>query len=151
MEMDQARMRHRGLWRHVRVSYLFTAVACLVTVCLVLAPARLQAADASSIQILSPVNDQALRSNNGAVTVLLAVRPALQAGRQVQLVLNGEPVGPPAEQLRFDLTGLSRGAHQLLARLVDARGQVLSVADPVEFHLLRHSKLFRQERTRPSP
>jgi len=96
------------------------------------------------ITILKPENDVAIRSNNGKISIELAVSPALQSsiGHRLVVTLDGDVVIAPTTTLNHSLDSLDRGTHTLQASIEDINGKVLLSSDPTTFHLLRHSKLF---------
>lgn len=91
--------------------------------------------------ILAPADDAALRDNTGNVQVRGQVAPALAAGHQVQLLLDGAPWGSPQGTAEFSLANLDRGTHSLALRILDGEGKLLFAGPPSVFHLLRHSRL----------
>lgn len=88
--------------------------------------------------ILSPADDQALRSDDGAVSVEVAVAPALRSGDVVEILLDGRLVARSETQVAL-LAGVDRGTHEVVARVVDPNGLELATSSPVSVHLLRHS------------
>lgn len=94
-----------------------------------------------SMQILQPVPDGTVRSNEGKVPVSIALEPALQEGHLVKLYIDGEPVRGSFSGVDIELSGLERGTHQLRAEVVDAGGQQLIGSTGVAF-TLRKTGLF---------
>jgi hypothetical protein len=90
----------------------------------------------TSVAIVSPTNDEAVRENAGNVTFDVSLEPELRTGDKVRLLLDGMPEqeGP---QTSFMLTNVDRGTHSATVEVVDDAGKVLTVSDPVTFHLLR--------------
>ena len=103
-----------------------------------------------SLRILSPKNDEAVRSNNGDLSVSLAVKPRLKRrqGHRLVLLLDGKPVEVKGTTHQFK--NLDRGTHTLSARVEDRSGSSLIESDPVTFHLLRTS-LFSNPPATPFP
>ncbi|MGH8502974.1 MAG: DUF4124 domain-containing protein [Gammaproteobacteria bacterium] len=93
--------------------------------------------------IVQPQGQSAVRANNGDLTVVLNVQPALwiAAGHKIQLYLDGQPAAQGA-QTSFQLRNLDRGAHHIRAEILDRNGRPLISTDTVGFTLLRHSRLF---------
>jgi hypothetical protein len=91
-----------------------------------------------AISILSPANDQALRSDDGSMAVEVAVAPALRPGDVVEILLNGRAVTRSETQVAL-LAAVDRGTHELVARIVDPDGLEVAISSPVTVHLLRHS------------
>ncbi|APZ41922.1 hypothetical protein [Acidihalobacter ferrooxydans] len=95
------------------------------------------------IQILSPQDKQAIRANNGHVTVHLAIRPALAQGQTIRLYVDGQSAYA-GHSLTIGLPNLDRGAHHAYAQVVSPGGDVLARSDTVTFYVLRHSILFKK-------
>jgi hypothetical protein len=76
----------------------------------------------------------------GQLDVTVSVDPPLQAGHQLQLYLDGEPVAtldPGNNQIR--LSGVYRGAHTLEAEVLDQEGESLLRSDPLPFSVRQTS------------
>jgi len=93
------------------------------------------------IEIMSPQNDEAVRSNAGIVNINAKVEPALSADRndQVILKLDGQILGQASSSQNFTLTDIDRGTHTVQVAVVDKSGNLLKTSTPVSFHLQRHS------------
>ncbi len=89
-----------------------------------------------SIAINEPVNESTLRDNTGNVAVNIAIVPALIPTHQLQLLLDGTP--QTLTGTHADLTNIDRGAHTLVAQVVDGGGSILISSSPSKFYLLRH-------------
>ena len=102
-----------------------------------------QQEDASSayteLTIVSPSSDQAIRANDGNITVNLSLQPGLMPGHAVVLNVDGEDGEQinSGASLSIDLSNLSRGRHTVEAAVVDAKGNVLKQSAPVSFNVLR--------------
>jgi hypothetical protein len=94
-----------------------------------------EAAPRPAITILSPGPGEAIRANNGAIPLSLALRPALTSEERLRLSLDGEVLrtaeAPPAM-----LEGLARGEHTLLIERLDQEGRALADAQRT-FYVLR--------------
>lgn len=99
----------------------------------------------SSLSIVSPGAGEAVRANDGVVTVKVDSVPPLDvgAGDLVRLVLDGTPAAQ-GMSTNVALDNLDRGDHQVYAEIVDADGEILERSTPVKFHVLRHSVLFNR-------
>ena len=89
--------------------------------------------------IVSPADDQAVRSNNGSLNVEVLLEPALDKSHQLQLLLDEKPRGEPGTATSWSLENVTRGTHTLLAEIIDDTGAVVNRTEPVTFHLLRVS------------
>ncbi|MCB1802955.1 MAG: DUF4124 domain-containing protein [Gammaproteobacteria bacterium] len=88
-----------------------------------------------SISITTPPSGGVVRSNQGDVSVVVALDPDLQPGHLLNLTLDGRPVKGSFDGLAIDVTGVDRGTHTLRASIVDASGRVLISSSPVRFTL----------------
>ena len=93
-----------------------------------------------SLAIQQPSNEATVRDNQGNVTVDIGVLPALDKGHVIALEMDGKKLGETSGAT-FKLKKIERGAHQLLARIIDQEGNVLLSSDPVTFYLHKTSKL----------
>lgn len=90
----------------------------------------------TEFKISSPNAGDTLRSNNGALTVSISLKPALQAGDEITLYIDSKQAASGAA-LSFSVSELDRGEHSVFAVLNDAKGNIIKNTDPVSFHLLR--------------
>jgi hypothetical protein len=94
----------------------------------------------SDFKITAPTAEEAIRSNEGSLTVSLSLKPALKAGDGVTLYLDSKQVAA-GETLSFTLNEVERGEHSVFAVLNDANGNIIQNTEPVKFSLLRTSVL----------
>ena len=87
------------------------------------------------VAILSPGPGEAIRANNGAVPLTLALSPALAPEERLRLHLDGQ-VLQTAEAPPAMLEGLARGEHTLLIERLDREGRALAEAQQT-FYVLR--------------
>ena len=113
---------------------------------------EMPAAPNYQLQIASPQDDEALRVNDGNLTVNIQIRPALsqQRGDMIQLRMDGRPYGQPRAGLSFNLANVDRGTHTLSAVVMNANGEELAQSATIKFHLQRNSILLNP-RTRDNP
>ena len=88
-----------------------------------------------SMRFAAPEDQGTVRSNEGEVSVGIALRPDLQPGHLVQLQLDGQPVSGRFDSLGIRLSGVDRGTHRLNASVVDGNGNTLIEAPAVRFTL----------------
>lgn len=93
------------------------------------------AAAAPSVAIVSPGPGEAIRANNGAVPLALALNPALDAGEQLRLLLDGVEL-MTTKAPRAVLEGMARGEHTLVVQRLSAEGRLLAEAERT-FYVLR--------------
>ena len=93
----------------------------------------------SRLQIVAPAQGEGIRANDGYVTVNLASEPPLASGHTIELLVSGEDGERryTGTSMQIELGGLSRGAHTLLARIKDERGEQLAQSGSVSFSVLR--------------
>ena len=90
----------------------------------------------SSVQIVSPANDETVRANDGSVSVVAASRPRMKRGHVMRILIDGSPV-QEGSQTTFNLENVDRGTHSVSAEIVDGSGNVLSSSNASVFHLQR--------------
>ncbi len=100
--------------------------------------AQPEAFEAPMVEILSPTNGEAIRSNHGEVDVLARISQPEGESLFCELLLDGEPVDRRADG-EFVLHNIDRGTHLLQVRLTDAEGSVFAKSSEVRFHMLRHA------------
>ncbi|MDX1823587.1 MAG: hypothetical protein R3354_02645 [Thiohalomonadales bacterium] len=99
-------------------------------------PAEETSVKYDSLVITQPENDKAIRSNNGTLTALASVTPALAPDNRFRWKMDGNIVQDVnAPELR--LNNVDRGSHTLQAEIVDANGKVIITSDSVTFHMMR--------------
>jgi hypothetical protein len=94
------------------------------------------------ISITAPAANESIWVNNGDVKVILSVEPALDVDRgdAIQVYLDGQTVGDPQATTSYQFTNLSRGSHEITAKIISADDKELA-SDNIVFHLHRASKL----------
>lgn len=100
----------------------------------------------SSLSIEAPANGEAIRANDGVVSVSVNSIPMLDigAGDLVRLVVDGTPAAQGVStDIRLD--GLERGQHQVVAEIIDIDGQILKRSAAVTFQVLKYSALFNKK------
>jgi hypothetical protein len=88
-------------------------------------------------EIVSPSDNETIRSNEGRVNVGLLLEPALQKGHQITLSVDGKAITGGFASTQLALQQLSRGSHSLQAIIVDAQAQALIRSAAIHFHLRR--------------
>jgi FlaG/FlaF family flagellin (archaellin) len=92
-------------------------------------------------EIVQPENDATVRSNEGKVSVKLALTPTLAEGHSVKISIDGKELPGDVRSTQFTLNNLNRGTHSLATRVVDADGNVVISSNSVSFHLRQDSIL----------
>ncbi len=96
-----------------------------------------------SLEIVQPENDATVRSNEGTVSVSLALTPTLVEGHSVKITIDGKELPGEVRSTQFTLNNLNRGNHTLETRIVDASGSVVIRSNRINFDLRQASILTR--------
>ncbi len=91
-----------------------------------------------SINIISPTNGETIRDNNGAITVKITLNRALIPTEQLQLLMNGKPIGALSTKTVWQLKKIERGSHSFSIQLV-VSGKVIASSSLVTVYLHRAS------------
>jgi hypothetical protein len=86
------------------------------------------------LRIVSPAEDARVFSDAGEVAARATVVPDLANGDRIELLVDGDPAGPPATSLDFRVSGMARGPHVLQARVIDSTGNVNAVSPSSIFY-----------------
>jgi hypothetical protein len=100
--------------------------------------AKQKAIQYDSVEIISPNNDEAIRSNSGDITIQISSSPALQGNHLYVVFIDGAKAQQSAAS-SVTLTNLDRGSHTASIRIQDESEQTLATSSPITFHLLRAS------------
>lgn len=102
------------------------------------------------LQLTDIPDDEALRANNGTFSVGVILQPALAAGHQLQLLLDGQPSGPPSSRPPLQVTNAARGEHSLAVQVLSA-GRVLQQSPALTFTVQRVNTSSPALRPKPTP
>ncbi|EDP58839.1 DUF4124 domain-containing protein [Vibrio sp. AND4] len=91
-----------------------------------------------SLTILNPQHDETIRSNLGAINIQLDANRKLGIGVQLQLLINGQPYGPPQNRLTWQLKNIDRGTHTLSVQ-AKRSGKLIASTNSIAVHLHRAS------------
>ncbi len=96
-----------------------------------------------SVAITSPGNDEGIRSNNGDLSVSVAVLPELHTnlGHRLGVLLDGALIGEPGESTEFQLNNIERGSHAVQAVVFEAGGNAVAESPSITIHLHRQTLL----------
>ncbi len=92
-----------------------------------------------SLEISSPKNDEAIRSNEGRVTALAKSVPSLIRGHSFRWRMDGRVLHQEISSPVLQMTSVNRGTHNLEVDIVDADGKVVISSEKIVFHLQRVS------------
>ena len=103
-------------------------------------PATLVAVEGSpryDTRIETPANDNTIPMGSRNFTVQTALSPRLTPDENLQLLLNGEPVGAPQRIANWQLTNVYRGEHRLQVVRLDESGTQRDTSAASMVHLMR--------------
>ena len=88
----------------------------------------------TSIAVVAPANEATIR-NTREVNVQVALEPGLDTenGHRLQLFYDGAAYGEPGSAQQFTITELERGAHELVAAVLDRDGNDVIRSEPSVF------------------
>jgi hypothetical protein len=89
-------------------------------------------------RIVAPENESTIAKGPGDFSVSASVEPPLGRRESLQLLMDGEPQGPPQQGTSWSLTGVMRGPHDLVVAR-QSGDQVLDRSEPVRVYVLRPS------------
>lgn len=87
--------------------------------------------------IVSPADDEAIRSNEGTLNIHVSTSPAKKNSHKFQLYLDGKPLGQPQISPTIKAQNIDRGTHQLEVHLIDDDGGLLAKTQVITVHLQR--------------
>lgn len=97
-------------------------------------PAKPVAFSYDSVKITAPANEETIRDNAEAISVVVSVEPALRPGDQIVFLVDGT-VKTRTTLSTYAITEMERGSHTITAQVVDAAGTVMgSDSVTVFFH-----------------
>ncbi|MEE9350835.1 MAG: DUF4124 domain-containing protein [Thiotrichaceae bacterium] len=92
-----------------------------------------------TFNVTYPKDDEAIRANDGNITVAFQLSPALKKTDTVFVYVDGKKMVEDSKSLSASLQGLDRGTHSMFAVVRNANGDVLLNSNTVSFHILRNS------------
>ncbi len=95
------------------------------------------------IAIVSPENEETIRSNEGQLTVSIELVPGLQQNHKIRIYLDGNQAVGELATTQATLNQVDRGTHTLAVSVVDDKGNELKRSENITFHLLRYRKIPR--------
>jgi hypothetical protein len=92
----------------------------------------------SKLSIIQPINNEAIRSNDGSLIVAVQLAPRLftENGDRLLIELDGQVVNENSRN-NTKLKNIDRGSHTINAYVLSAKGKRLTTAQSVTFHLKR--------------
>ena len=94
-----------------------------------------------SLEVASPAPEQTLWNIEGALTVSLALTPALQTGHQVRIYFDGN--AQMVRGTRFEVENVFRGVHNIQAEVLDETGKLMIRSLPNRFYVQQNTIINR--------
>lgn len=97
----------------------------------------------TEIKVIAPKSGQAIRANDGDVSVALSLSPKLRSGDQIVIALDGKEISRGSSRVA-NLTNLDRGDHSLEVSVVNRTAKTLVTSGVMTFTVLRNSALINK-------
>ncbi|MDO6461333.1 DUF4124 domain-containing protein [Granulosicoccaceae sp. 1_MG-2023] len=94
----------------------------------------------TQLMVTAPQDDTVIRSNEGKVSISVAISPALTPGDTLIIELDGRQINS-GNATSVSLSGIDRGTHTVSTRVVNSDGQTRISGNNISFHLKKHSAL----------
>jgi hypothetical protein len=100
------------------------------------APTKPATTEYTLLEIWSPEQDETFYGADAQVDVKVRVEPELAPEHYLRVYLDGKMIdGPDANSPEHSLGNLERGAHSLIAQIIDGQGNLLMRSEPRVFHV----------------
>jgi len=93
--------------------------------------------DYELISIVSPDNNQVMRSTDGQADISIELRPGLQSGHKIRIYLDGTQTANDLETTQITLQNIDRGTHSLEVSVIAKNDKEVLRSSAVTFHMLR--------------
>ncbi len=94
---------------------------------------------ALALQIISPLDQQTIRDNQGRIKVVVELSRPLTTHQHLQLMLNNQAYGAPNTQNYWELKNIDRGEHRLMIQAIE-NGKVIASTKSVTVYLHRAAR-----------
>ena len=91
------------------------------------------------LEITSPKNDEAIRANDGNLSIKFNIQPSLNNGESLVVYLDGKQYKTITSS-SLELKNIDRGTHSLFAIRRDKSGNAVNNSESIKFHVLRYFK-----------
>ncbi|MCX7117539.1 MAG: DUF4124 domain-containing protein [Legionellales bacterium] len=88
------------------------------------------------VSIAQPEDQSTIRNPQGYVPVIIELSPTLRKNDEVQMILDGAPLGAPQKATVFALKELLRGSHTIAIQVLDSKGNVLTSSQPITIYMM---------------
>ncbi|WP_047045901.1 DUF4124 domain-containing protein [Vibrio mexicanus] len=92
-----------------------------------------------TIDITSPRDDEALRSNAGFINITAKLNRDLQVGERLQLIMNNQRFDAPKNEPNWQLKNVDRGTHTFSIQSF-RDGKLIASSNTITVHLQRASR-----------
>lgn len=97
-----------------------------------------------SLQIINPADEEAIRSNDGTLSLTVNTDPPLSSGHRMRIMIDGElreeaVLGNGQSTQTLNLSNIDRGSHKITAVVYDAQGNPVQSSPGITVHLKRTS------------
>jgi len=99
-----------------------------------------------SISIVSPEDEETVRSNEGLLTISIELIPGLKQNHKIRIFLDGNQAVGELDTTQITMNQADRGTHTPAGRVVDDKENELKRSESITFHLLRATAV-----PRPTP
>lgn len=89
----------------------------------------------SQLDFLAPKQNQAIRANNGDISTIVSIKPALKEGHLLVFSIDGKSMSKGKSRAK-NFSNLSRGSHTIDVKIVDQKDRILKNSS-VGFTVLR--------------
>ena len=97
----------------------------------------------TELRVIAPKKDQAIRANDGDVSIALGLSPKLRPGDKIVISLDGKEFSRGTSRVA-NLSNLDRGEHTLIVSVVNRAARSLISSGAVTFNVLRNSALINK-------
>jgi hypothetical protein len=87
--------------------------------------------------IIYPKNGAAIRNNQGKVTLILNIKPALQTGHKIKAIINGKRLARSWKGQSVGIAGLVPGAYSIQVMIVDKKNKTVK-SSGISLHFQRN-------------
>lgn len=87
-----------------------------------------------TVTLTYPKNGQVLKTQEGDVTIMFVVKPALKKGESLVIYLDGKQK-EAGQQTAFTFEQLEQGTHSVFGVLQNKAGNVIANSESVKFHI----------------
>ena len=101
------------------------------------------AANYTTLSFIAPKANQPIRANDGDVSAIISLKPALKSGHVITFSIDGKEVSKGSSRTN-NFSNLSRGDHSISVKVMDKKGKLLK-SESVTFTVVRFSKLIKKK------